>query len=91
AWGLRPEGPTRGPLLDPDAVAALPLDDAARARLEQRQAGMVTGDPAQVHAHLTDLADQFGVEELVVLTVCHDPKARLRSYELLADYEARQR
>ncbi|MDP9020948.1 MAG: LLM class flavin-dependent oxidoreductase, partial [Actinomycetota bacterium] len=25
------------------------------------------------------------VDELVVLTVCHDPRARLRSYDLLAE------
>ena len=91
AWGLRPEGARRGPLLDPDAVTALPLDDVGRARLDQRQAAMVTGDASQVHARLTDLAAEFGVEEIIVLTICHDPKARLRSYELLADYAGSQR
>lgn len=34
---------------------------------------------------LTDVAAAFGVEELVVVTVCHVPKAHLRSYELVAD------
>ena len=28
---------------------------------------------------------EYGVDELVVVTITHDPKARLRSYELLAD------
>jgi hypothetical protein len=32
-----------------------------------------------------DLAHAFAVDEIVVLTVCHDPSARLRSYELLAE------
>ena len=32
-----------------------------------------------------DLAHTFAVDEIVVLTVCHDPSARLRSYELLAE------
>jgi hypothetical protein len=30
------------------------------------------------------LAAEYGVDELVVVTITHDPKARLRSYELLA-------
>jgi luciferase family oxidoreductase group 1 len=43
------------------------------------------GDPHQCHKILTDLADGFGVGELVILTICHDPAARQRSYELLAE------
>jgi hypothetical protein len=31
------------------------------------------------------LASEYGVEELVVVTITHSPKARLRSYELLAE------
>jgi hypothetical protein len=38
-----------------------------------------------VHGELNAMADAYGVDELLVVTVCHDPAARLRSYELLAD------
>jgi hypothetical protein len=38
-----------------------------------------------VRLRLLDLAAEYGVDELVVVTITHDPKARLRSYELLAD------
>jgi hypothetical protein len=31
------------------------------------------------------MAADHGVDELVVVSVCHDPAARRRSYELLAD------
>ena len=41
--------------------------------------------PRQVRARLLALADEYGVDELVVVTITHDPKARLRSYELLAE------
>jgi hypothetical protein len=30
------------------------------------------------------MARAHGVDELVVVTICHDPAARRRSYELLA-------
>jgi luciferase family oxidoreductase group 1 len=45
----------------------------------------VAGTPEQVRAHLSALAAEYGVDELVVVTITHDPKARLRSYELLAE------
>ena len=38
-----------------------------------------------MRARLLELADEYGVDELVVVTITHDPKARLRSYELLAE------
>ena len=46
---------------------------------------MVAGDPLQVKEVLMGMAKLYGVEELVILTTCPDFKARLRSYELLAE------
>jgi luciferase family oxidoreductase group 1 len=45
----------------------------------------VAGAPETVRARLHALAAEYGVDELVVVTITHDPKARLRSYELLAE------
>ncbi len=84
AWGLRPEGGERGPLLPPGQATA-GLTAAEQARLAQRRAEMVVGAPEQVSAALSDLARAFAVDEVMVLTVCHDPLARLRSYQLLAE------
>jgi luciferase family oxidoreductase group 1 len=44
-----------------------------------------TGDLATVVAELDDLADQYGTDHFGVVTICYDFKARLRSYELLAE------
>ncbi len=84
-WRLRREGPERGPLLPPDTAAAVPLSSVDIARVRQKRDGIVAGDPERVRRQLTGLAAEFQIDELVVVTVCHDPKARLRSYELLAD------
>lgn len=43
------------------------------------------GNPAQVKQKLQDLAEQFGADELMTVTITYDFAARLRSYELLAD------
>jgi luciferase family oxidoreductase group 1 len=83
-WRLRPEGTERGPLPSAEDAAARVLTDLEEAKAAQARAGTIVGDPAQVHAELTALAGRFEVDELLVVTVCHDPAARVRSYELLA-------
>jgi alkanesulfonate monooxygenase SsuD/methylene tetrahydromethanopterin reductase-like flavin-dependent oxidoreductase (luciferase family) len=45
----------------------------------------IVGAPAQVKSKLEGMARDLQVDELMVLTVIHDHRARLRSYELLAD------
>mgnify|MGYP003135534031 CR=1 FL=1 len=43
------------------------------------------GDPAFVRDRLEALAAEYGVDEVVVLTITGSWEARLRSYELLAE------
>jgi alkanesulfonate monooxygenase SsuD/methylene tetrahydromethanopterin reductase-like flavin-dependent oxidoreductase (luciferase family) len=38
-----------------------------------------------VREQLEAMARAYGVDELVIVTITHDFKARVRSYELLAD------
>lgn len=84
-WLLRSsDGGERGPLLPPDEAAAVRVTSLQREKVTQNRKKLVIGTPAQVAERLTILAEEFGVEELLVLTVCHDPADRLRSYELLA-------
>jgi luciferase family oxidoreductase group 1 len=44
----------------------------------------VIGSPATVRAGLEVLADSYGAEEAIVVTITHDHAARRRSYELIA-------
>jgi luciferase family oxidoreductase group 1 len=53
--------------------------------LEHARRRTLAGTPEHVRAELRALAEQYGADELVVVTITHDPKARLRSYELLAE------
>ena len=43
------------------------------------------GDPDQCRVWIESLAENYRVGEMVVLTICHDPDERRRSYELLAE------
>jgi luciferase family oxidoreductase group 1 len=45
----------------------------------------VVGTPDQVRDRLIDMASVLHVDELMVVTVVHDHRARMRSYELLAE------
>ncbi|MBT8478321.1 MAG: MsnO8 family LLM class oxidoreductase, partial [Gemmatimonadetes bacterium] len=49
------------------------------------QSRVVVGDPGQVRDALRSLAERYGVDELMTVTVTHDLDARRRSYELLAE------
>ena len=84
-WRLRPEGSERGALLSPEDAAAVPLTELDRAKVAQGRAAMVVGGPDRARRELVGLAEAFGVDELLIVTVCHDPAARVHSYELLAE------
>ena len=43
------------------------------------------GDPEQVKHDINELANDFGADEMMTVTITHDFAARLRSYELLAE------
>ena len=75
----------RGQVPSVEEALAYPYSAAERARVEAIIGNGFVGSPATLKRRLTQLADQHGVDELVVVTITHDPAARRRSYELLAE------
>ena len=73
-----------GPLTAPEDDPPYPFSPAAHAPVEALSRTSFVGTPSAVGARLRDLANKLGIEEIVVLTWSHDPVARQRSYELLA-------
>ena len=55
------------------------------ARIEANRTRHIIGTPEMVRERLTAMSEEYAVEEFVVNTIVHDPTARLRSYELLAE------
>ncbi len=41
--------------------------------------------PEKVRAEIEEVAEQYGAEEVMVVTITFDHAARLRSYELIAE------
>jgi luciferase family oxidoreductase group 1 len=66
-----------------------PVEKALRYLERQGETGaggrrMILGSPSTVRAGLEELAQAYGAEEVIVVTITHDPEARRRSYELIA-------
>jgi luciferase family oxidoreductase group 1 len=63
---------------------AYPYTDHELAVIRHNRQRTIAGAPEQVRDHLVRLGAQCGVDEFVIVTITHDSKARVRSYELLA-------
>jgi len=83
-WRIGFEKGLRHPLVSPAQAEAYPYNAEERARIEALRAKAFVGNAAEVAAKLVALAGQLGLEEIVINTWTHDPQARRRSYELLA-------
>ena len=67
-----------------EEAESYPYTERELALLRHAQQRTVAGNPEQVRARLEALAADYEADELIVVTITHDPKARRRSYELLA-------
>jgi luciferase family oxidoreductase group 1 len=82
---LRLEKGTFGPVPTVEEAEAYPYTREDRLRIAYNRRRQVVGDPAQAKAQLLALGQLYGVDEFIVVTICWDAGARLRSYELLAE------
>jgi luciferase family oxidoreductase group 1 len=84
-WRLRQRQGILAPFPPPEDALAYPYSEAELRTVEYHRRRQVIGEPKQVKARLLALAESYGVDEIVVLTICHDFAARKRSYALLAE------
>ena len=83
-WRAGFERGLRRPLVTPEEADAYPYSDVERDAIARLRARAIVGTADTVAARLRELAGRFGLDELVIVTWTHDPAARHRSYELLA-------
>jgi luciferase family oxidoreductase group 1 len=83
-WRVGFEKGLRTPLLSPEAAAAQPYTEAERSIIQRLRERAIVGTADQVTSKLIELAAMFGLDEIVINTWTHDPAARHRSYELIA-------
>jgi luciferase family oxidoreductase group 1 len=87
-WRLSRDRGVFPPLPSVEEAEAHQYSPEERARLDRQKARAIVGAPDQVMAKLEAVAAAHGVEEVAVLTPCHDPAARQASYRLLAEARA---
>ena len=75
----------RGSFPTPAEVAAYQFTPEDHAHLAFNRNRVVSGTPAQVHAQLTQMAAEYGVDEITAVTITARFEDRVRSYELLAE------
>jgi len=72
-----------GPMLPPE-LADRDYSDAEQLALQSMRDNALVGSAKTVAQKLRNLAAQFELDELVIITWTYDPKAQSHSYELLA-------
>ncbi|TRW88367.1 LLM class flavin-dependent oxidoreductase [Mycolicibacterium sp. 018/SC-01/001] len=78
------------PYPTPDEARRHTWSESDRALVADRIATQFVGTAAQVADHLERLRDATSADELVITTITHRHRDRLRSYELLAEEWARR-
>lgn len=80
-------GSLREPLLPPSDVSARYLDmsQIERAEFDATLDDMVVGSPESCRRKIQKLAQDFGIDEIGIVTVTHGLEDRIQSYRLLAD------
>ncbi len=84
-WRLRVERGEFGPFPSPAEALAYELTDAERERIATRREHQILGTKRVVRAQLEALAASCQAEELVVVSITHEFRERVRCYELLMD------
>jgi len=74
-----------GPYPSVEEALAYPYAPHEQALREHARRRSVVGTPEQVRERLLGMAAAHGADELMLVTITHDPKARMRSYELVAE------
>lgn len=74
-----------GPYPSVEEAEAYPYTPPELAIAQQAGRRSIVGTPEQVKERLLGLAAEYAADELMIVTITHDVKARLRSYELLAE------
>jgi alkanesulfonate monooxygenase SsuD/methylene tetrahydromethanopterin reductase-like flavin-dependent oxidoreductase (luciferase family) len=87
---LRLEQGRLGPVPSVEEAEAHPYTAEERARIAFNRRRQVVGTPRQVRDKLLALGELYRVDEFVVVSICYDFAARLKSYELLAEAFALQ-
>ena len=74
-----------GPFPSIKEAEAYDYTDLDQSIIERNRPKSLYGDPNQCRKLIETISTEYGVNEVVILSICHDPDTRRKSYELIAD------
>jgi luciferase family oxidoreductase group 1 len=83
-WWIKLTRGVPGPIPSLAEAIRFPYTDEDRAVIDKMRRRSFLGAPATLRERMAAFAAEHAVDELVVLTITHEPEPRRRSYELLA-------
>lgn len=84
-WRLRIDKGDIGPFPSVGEAEAYEYQPYEQAQVEAHRHSAIVGNPDEVKQQIEDVAARYGVNDISIVTICHDPKAGIRSYELVAE------
>jgi luciferase family oxidoreductase group 1 len=84
-WRLQLEHGRPGKVPSPERAKDHVFTDDQLARNQKMRKHHAIGTPDVVAGRLQEIAGLYGTDEILMLTITHDPAARRRSYELVAE------
>ncbi len=84
AWRLRSQQGRGGGIPSPEEARALEYSEPELDYIAYARRRSIYGSPGHVRDRIEEVAAEFGVDEVMVVTITYDFGARKRSYELLA-------
>ena len=64
---------------------AYEYSETEKSTIERNRSKSLYGDANQCRQIIEEMAKEYGVTEMVILSICHDQKDRQKSYELIAN------
>jgi luciferase family oxidoreductase group 1 len=80
----RTQGRSEGGVPSPEEALATEFSEPELEYIRYQQSLALEGGPERVAAGLSALADEYETDDLIIVTITHDYRDRLRSYELIA-------
>ncbi len=84
-WATRVGKGQHSPFPSPETALSYDYTDQDKTILAGREKRAFIGTPEKVRDALLAKAEDYGADELLVVTITYDHAARMRSYELLAE------
>ncbi len=83
-WFIRLLRGNPGPFPSVEEASDYPFSEGELAAIEENRGKRVVGTAQQVKEKLLALSDQFNLDEIMLVTITHDPEARRHSYKLIS-------